>query len=514
MSNRSVTKTRKFQYGAVAILFTAVVIAAIVVLNVIVTALTQKFSLYVDMTESDLYSISDACDSMMQDLRAAHAEDVVPLKYNIKFCAPLDTLENTQTTKMVYNFAQKLEAQYPDLITVDYMDIITYPSMKEPYVTTAADTVKTTDVIVESATGYRKFRIEAFYTFAESDGSVFAFNGELRFVSAFLQLAGEYNPVAVFLSGHGEDDASAMMALFDLAGFDVITLNLQQGLTTDTWNLAPGELPEYAKVVVVNNPKYDYIGDNSDGLVNEIEVINRFLEIRDDGSAGNMIINMNASTAGKLPELETYLVEWGIQFGQATLKDTASATTGDGQTIIATLPTEGLGASLHKSLREELSSIPLTIVKNACPIYQLFDSKNSRSVSSVLTTTKTAEAYPADGEGDPMRGQFDLMTLVRESRYVDNKACYAYVLACSSANFCDSTYMAQKQYGNSDIMFSVMREFGKDTVPINIDFKVLGDTGLSISSQQANGWTVAIVAVVPIIMLAAGIAVYVRRKHL
>lgn len=514
MSKQSVTQSRKFKYGTVSVVFTAVVIAAIVVLNVVVTALTQKFSIYIDMTDEDLYSISDACTEVINQLRENHAEDVVPLHYTIKFCAPYDTLENTQVSKMIYTFARHLESSYPDLITVDYMDIITYPSTAEPYTTTAADTVKTTDVIVESATGYRKFSQEAFFVFAESDGSVFAFNGELKFASAFLQLAGEYNPVAVFLSGHGEADASAMKALFDAAGFDVLDLNLQKGVENERWSLKPGELPDYAKVIVINNPKYDYMGVNSDGLVNEIDVIDDFLEIKDDGSSGNVIINMNASTAGKLNELETYFVEWGIQFGQAMIKDTASSTSIDGQTVIATLPTEGLGASLHKSLRENLSSVPLTIVKNACPIYRLFDGKDGRSVSSVLTTTRMAEAYPSDGEGDPVRGQFDLMTLVRELRYVDNKECFSYVLACSSANFCDSAYMAQNQYGNSDIMFAAMREFGKDTVPLDIDFKVLDDVGLTISTQQANGWTVAIIAVVPIAMLIMGTYVYIRRKHL
>jgi hypothetical protein len=171
------------------------------------------------MTSEDLYSISEACDAMIDDLIEDHANDVVPLHYEILFCAPFDTLENTQTTKMIYNFARKLEAAYPSLISVDYIDIITYPTLAEQYTTTTAATVKTTDVIVKSTNtdGFRKYSQEAFFVTAESDGSVFAFNGELKFVSAFLQLAGEYNPVAVFLSGHGEADSSAMQVLYDAA---------------------------------------------------------------------------------------------------------------------------------------------------------------------------------------------------------------------------------------------------------------------------------------------------------
>ncbi len=513
MKNQSITQSRKFKYGTVSVLFTVAVIAAVIVLNAVVTALTQKLSLYVDMTSEDLYSISEACDGLITGMVEDHKNDEIPLHYDIIFCAPFDTLENSETSKLIYNFARKLESAYPELISVSYLDIITYPTLAEQYMSTKADAVKTSDVIVESATGYRRYREEAFFVTAESDGSLFAFNGELKFVSAFLQLAGEYNPVAVFLQGHSESDSSAMMSLFDSAGFDVMALDLQKG--TPDGSVAPGELPEYAKVLVINNPTYDYIGANDDGMVNEIAVIDDALEIKDDASSCNLMVFMSPDNAGKLPELESYLVEWGIQFGQATIKDAASSTAGsvNQQTIIATLPTEGLGASLHKNLRE-LESTPLTIVRDACPVYRLFDYKDSRSISSVLTTTSSAEAYPADGEGDPVRSQFDLMTLVRETRYIDNKQCYAYVLACGSPAFGASTYMAQRQYGNSDILFAAMREFGKDSVPVDIDFKVLGDTGLSISTQQASGWTVALVAVVPIVMLIAGIAVYVRRKHL
>ncbi|MBQ3066154.1 MAG: hypothetical protein IJC98_07955 [Clostridia bacterium] len=511
MNQKDISRSRKFKYGSVAMLFTVTVIAAVIVLNVVVTALTQTFSLYVDMTSSDMYSISEACSGIMDELVEEHRDDVVPLHYNIIFCSPFDTLEGSQSSSMVYNFALKLQAQYPDLIDIKYIDIITHPSLAEQYTATTADTVRTTDVIVESATGYRKFLLEAFYVTAESDGSIFAFNAELKFVGAFLQLAGEYNPVAVFLDGHSESDSSAMQMLFDSAGFDVMTLNLQKG--SEDGSVAPGELPEYAKVLIINNPLYDYIGANGDGLVNEIAVIDEFLEIKEDGSSGNLIVFMNNNSAGKLPELEEYLVEWGFQFGRATLQDKESATSVDGQTIIATLPTEGVGSSLHTSLRA-LPSVPMTIVKNACPIYQVFQEKEDRIVSSVLTTTKTAEAYPNDGEGEPVRGQFDLMTVARECRYIDNQPCYANVLVCGSADFANSAYIAQRQYGNSDILFSVMREFGKDQVPIDIDFKVFDDIGLNISTQQANGWTAVLITVVPAIMLIWGVAVYIRRKHL
>ncbi len=212
------------------------------------------------------------------------------------------------------------------------------------------------------------------------------------------------------------------------------------------------------------------------------------------------------------PELEEYLEEWGIQFGEAVLKDTDSSTTADGLTIKATLPTEGSGASLHQTMRE-LSSVPMTIVKDASPIYQLFESKNNRNVSSVLTTSRTAQAFSSETD-EAVRGQFDLMTLSIQTDYVENEPMNAYVLACSSASFADSVYMSQSAYGNRDIIYAAMRLFGVDQVPVDIRFKQFEDNALTISTAEASGWTVALVAVVPVLILAAGTFVWVKRRHL
>ena len=59
-----------------------------------------------------------------------------------------------------------------DFITVDYIDIIKHPALANPYKTTTETTVKTTDVIIENGSDFRKFALEAFYTFARDTGKV------------------------------------------------------------------------------------------------------------------------------------------------------------------------------------------------------------------------------------------------------------------------------------------------------------------------------------------------------
>ena len=478
-------QSRKFKYGTVSVLLTVVVIAAVIVLNVIFTALSSRYGWYVDMTRTDVFSMSESTIDLLKDLEGS---------YKIIFCMPLDKLSENTTSKMIYTCARDLEMRL-DNVTIEYLDVNTYPDTASKYKLTSTESIYTTDVIIESETGHKKYSQEAFFMLSSEDSSVIGFNGELKFASAMMQLAGMYHPMAVFTSGHGETYPEGLGMLFESAGFDIKIVNLTEEV-----------LPENAKVIVINAPQFDFIGYNEDGITNEISVLDDFLE-----NHGSLMVFKGSDTP-YFPELEEYLEEWGIQFGDAVLKDMDSSTTSDGLTIKATLPTEGTGASLHQTMRE-LSSVPMTIVKDASPIYQLYETKNNRSISSVLTTSKTAQAFSSENE-EAVRGQFSLMTLSMQTDYVNNEPTYSYVLACSSASFADSVYMSQSAYGNRDIIYASMRLFGVDQVPVDIRFKQFEDNALTISTAEASTWTVALVAVIPVLILAVGTVVWVKRRHL
>ena len=159
-----------------------------------------------------------------------------------------------------------------------------------------------------------------------------------------------------------------------------------------------------------------------------------------------------------------------------------------------------------------LSSQPIVVAKNATPVYSLFTEKNQRTVSSVLSTTKSALSIASDGTES--RGQYDLMTLSRESRLKDEETLYSYVLACGSVDFTDDSYLTKNSYGNRDILYAAMKAFNRDMVPIKINYRYFDDTSLSISTAQTNGWLIALGVALPAAVLLAGAVVYVRRRHL
>ncbi len=492
---KSIFSNKKFKYGSSAILLTAVIIAAVVSANAIFSAVCSALLWYVDMSAEQLYGITDASRELLSDLSNTDA------KIKIIFCTPKDKLEQEYYQKIVHQCALSFSREF-DFIEIEYLDIITYPTSVNKYKTTAATSIKTTSVIIDNGSDFRNYSINGFYKFAESDNSVFAFDGEFQITSAILQLCYE-NPIAYFTVGHGETTTSSRLAqLFTYAGYDVKTIDL-----------AKEEIDPSAQVIVINGPRYDFMGYNNE--VDEISKIADFLDAH-----GNLMVFMDPTAMGmqNFVELNQFLSEWGISFGQAVLKDSYNSISTDGLSIVAEYLTEGMGSSLTTSIRT-LETIPKTVTRNTMPIDILWESKYidqaTRTVSSVLVSPETTQSFAFTDENSALsNGPFNLLTISQDLVYINNESFTSYVLAAGTTLFTDSQYLESNAYGNADVIYSAMKAMGRVKVPINIDFRLFEDNSLDVTTSQANMWTGVFITVIPVIMLTLGTIVYMKRKHL
>ena len=169
---------KKFKYGATAIAFTCICIAAVILFNVIFSALADKFLWSVDMTSEQLFSLSDASRELLKDTE----EEIT-----INFCQPLDKLVEDEFLNLIYQCAREYEKAF-DNIKVEYLDIITNPSVIEKYANSSNTRIKTTSVVVTSDTDFRTFTRESFFATDSETTEILAFDGELKLTSAILQL--------------------------------------------------------------------------------------------------------------------------------------------------------------------------------------------------------------------------------------------------------------------------------------------------------------------------------------
>lgn len=481
---------RKFRYGGAAIALTVAFIAAVILVNAVFSALSTRFGLYADMTKSGYYGISDATRDLLADV----ADDI-----EIIFCTPLDKLADNQYSAMVYTLAQAYATEFKN-ISIGYLNYQIETERVQKYMITAGSNIGSQSVIIAcpARESYRVLAWDSFIAY-NTDGERYGFNGELKFTSAILQITGD-NPIVAFTTNHSEDiiGANALRELFGNAGYKVQDIDL-----------TAQDIPEDARILVVYNPKTDFLGLGSNK--NEFDKIDEFT-----AAYGHMMVFLSAGTP-ELPELYSYLYEnWYIDVDSVTVTDTAhNALSGDGRIISATYATEdNLATSLTKSLRS-MQSAPRAIADNSLALSIAPGGDNDSGevfAAHILTTSDDAQTY-RNGESDS-RGKFGLMALAARSTYLDNEIFNNYVLVSGSSQFASNDYLNSASCANGDILYAAMTAMGKDKVPDNIEIKKFEDSSLDLTAEQANTWTMVFSAILPAIFLILGLIVFVRRKHL
>ena len=504
---------KRLRYGSVSVAFTAAFIAAVIALNVVFSALASKFLWYIDMTAETLYTLSDECVDLLDDIEA-------PVR--ILFCDDPDTLEASDTTRLVYNTALQLEEKL-DNVTVDTVNVIRNRSAVNKYLTTATTEIKTTDVIIESGTEFRKVSLTAFYTFANQNTTEpWAYNAESRFAATIIAVTRAESPVCALLSNHGEAYSdSELISLISDAGYDIISLDLSKD-----------EIPEDCRLMISYNPTSDFMS-SVDGVseFSEIEKLDKFL----DGINSFMIFVSPKTPI--LPNLEEYLYEWGIEFGRHTdevkntynaiVKDSSRSLTFDGYTVVSEYVTDE--NSLGKQVNNDLTNAgtaPKVIFKDAMPIFHSdsYDSTGyyssngfSRQINDIFITSENA-VIEANGEVVGKAGEADrypLLTITTEGRQLSGSTTtdYSYVMACGSIDFASESILQSNVYGNRDSLYSMLRIMQKEIVYINLAKKPFANVDIeSLTSSDATTYTLMLTIIPAAIVFICGTVIMVRRR--
>lgn len=539
MNKGSFFRSRRFRHGSAAVLLTALLIAAVVILNVIFSALSQKYMWYTDMTTEKLYTLSDEAIALMDEsFKTVAAERGEDIEVDIIFCDDKDNLMAETTQRYVLETALELQAAFPDIINVEYIDVWTNPSAVDKYRANDHSGIYSTNVIVSSGTEFRVYALNAFYVFSDADSTTpWSYNGEKKLASGILACIQAESPIACFTMNHQE-------ALYDTSLPQVFE---DAGYVIQTIDLATEEIPEDCRMLVTFNPKGDFLVKDNISEISEIAKLDAYLD------ATNAYMVFVDPQTPVLPNLEEYLEEWGIVFDRTTdmagdtysytIKDSTQALTADGYTILAEYAEKGLGASITTDMRSR-GEAPKVVFKNAMSLsyaqnYDLVQytdqnaeegdtSENfwygayysngvSRSIYDVFLSSPGAQAY-ANGEVVENATElepFRLMTITRESRMVDNtNADYSYVLASGSTQFAIEDLLESAVYGNTDVLLSALRSMGKELVIVGLEHKPFASTDIEIiTTAQANQYTVVLTVIPAVVVFGLGIFVMVRRKY-
>jgi hypothetical protein len=513
---------RNLKYGGFAVALTALIVVAVIMLNVVVTALGSTFSWYVDLTQSSIYSVSEAFNKHLDDLMSVNFDDDEEndLYINIVLLMEEDSFKDYNAyTHYVYYTLKQIDEEN-DHIKIKAINSTLDPEyVKDRYMKTSSDTPAISDVIIEvadkdfnskSEIGFKKFVINAFYAADSESGEIIGYHAENKILSAVAQLAGKVGedtaPIVYYLQGHGEptlEEANDWKTLFEDAGYLVKSINLLSENFPET--------PNKGSLVFINQPKTD-LSDSTANGISEMKKLRSFAAT----SYGNVIMSLDSSVTG-LTKLDALMSEWGIGMG-GTITDNEHSVSGSGaEKVLAdySLTTGKVASSILEKVTGAGENRAPTLFTKPRAIFVYDNSKIVKPVNSAASSEILLAPYStANIAGDvPKNAEVALASITRiVGNISEAESTTHYIMCIGSSDFIDSS-LDRTNY-NKTLIYQALYVMWSGAMTFDdITYKAFDDNALSVTTAQTNAWMITCVAVIPAAFLIAGTVVWVRRRH-
>ena len=510
--------TRKIRYGGVSLILTALVLIAVVILNVIVAALGQRYEwMYKDMTSALVYSVSEdyenyISDFIVPDVIRVRNEKGNDDKVKIIFCDSEDNLKSDTTQKYVYGSVVDVCEIFDEYIEIEHINIWEQPSLAREYGASS-----TADIVCAFDGRYEALNVNDFFVFNSDGSEAVAYNGEKMLAAALMRVTQKDTPVCYLTANHGEE----------FADYEFLLSIVQAGYEFSYIDLSSDDIPENCEVLITFNPKQDLISANEFSSISEVDKIESYMN-----RGGKYMVFLSADTfaSGARPNLEGLLSSWGVDYSHSVgedgveecylIKDSSNSLTIDGYTVLSEIAENDTAKSIFASLERPNvfgNTTAMTVADNYTSNGNgQFSAKvngRERVVSPLLQSYASAEAW-AGGRAVKRAGDDPFLLMTVTTQECENGET-AMLLASASVDFASESAMKSAVIGNSRAISSIYKFMGKENSPSKIVFKPFASTDIeSLTTSSANTITV-VLALIPVLLFGiSGVVVTVRRRNL
>lgn len=480
-------KSRKFKYSTLATVFTIVFIVAVVLVNVLLGYLTDRFVWEFDMTTEKLFEISEDTQEVIDDL----SRDVLitVLSDETTYRDSTDLLSN------IYEVLQRYEALGGGKIRVRYIDPNLNPRIYDEY--NELGDLNSNYIVVESDLRKTYMAPTSLYNMKVDEESNITYYVGLRaeqgLTSALLFVTQESVNTAVYVRGHGED--------YSMTELDNILTKMNYD--TRVIILAQEEIPEECTMLIISSPDTDY-------SIEEINKLDAYLM-----GGGDAIISLTPETSTQLTNLNRYFEEWGVRYHNQIILDNHQSLSGYPMYVVPTI-------TAVDNVTDQLNTKNYFAIIPACMPIELTGTETSAHRMAVLMRSSDY-AYAKDmsqiamgydqEEGDAV-GPFN-MCVVSEYVVSDKNLNYTRsdVVFCSAGMISDSVLEA------SNFLNAQFTEHVVDYISEYSDAVVIPDKNFESKALNILTWQIyvvlwVVVIAMPLAILVIGVVIWSKRRHL
>ncbi|MGN0106260.1 MAG: Gldg family protein [Hominilimicola sp.] len=450
-----------------------IAIAFVVVLNIFVTVLNNKFPLKIDFTPNKMYELSEKTTEFLKTYDT-------PVDIYILASAS-DQDERISSVLEKYAAANKN-------IKVTNINMAENPTFGKKYVTDGSS-LMANSVIIDSGDRFKIHSSTELYGLNAQTGKYTSLNVENKINSALKYVSSDKQLKAYMVTGHNEMSVKGVTDKLTSENYEVTELNT---LTSD--------IPSDASLVMVVRPTADF----SEA---EITKLDGYLS-----NGGNIQFYFDVECKS-LTNLYKYLKSWGIGVNDNVVVETdmsQSISLGDnGVTLVVpVVKSSEFTDSIIKNKRT------LAYFPYSKEITQEFEANGDISVMPLLTSsdkayTTTNEIVAKTG-GEP-EGEFIVGELAIDKKHNSS----VYVSGNTMLLTRDASVLAN-DYGlaNYDYFMNLTNyTLGNDESFI-VDEKALVNNTISLSQANVVVIFAVVVILIPLIILLCGFIIWIKRRNL
>lgn len=462
--------TRKCKKGSYMALFTLVVIAAVIVLNLIVGKLPAKY-LKRDLSSGKILTLGDTT----RDIAAQLDRDVT-----IHIVADPNTVDERITSFV--NLYKDLSPR----ISVENNDPVLHPDVlasldTEPgnLVVSCESTGKKTSVSFDDII---QFDPMVYYQYGQIKET--AFDGEGQITSAIRYVTSDTAAAVYALTGHGEAPLpSAVTDAMDKSGMNVTELNL----------LTQGFIPQDCSLLIMNAPGKDISAD-------EKEMLTDYLK-----NGGHMML-LAGCTQDTLVNLTEFCSQYGMDLKNGFVADPAPQHFYNNNPFNV-IPDYDFASSLLTGIDSSAAALlvqpsGMTIQENPpedITVQPFLTTSDSAFLVDPVTQEKTQGAYvlgaTATETVNQEEGTASMLTVITAPGMID-----------------DSILSRFPSITNLPLFMNAAANGLPGVTPLSIPGKSLDITYNMITS--AGLWSALFIIVIPVVFLIAGFVIWMKRRKL
>lgn len=478
--------SRKFRQGSVATAITAIVIALIVVFNMVVSALSERYALSADLTTNKIFALSEQTGTFLSTL--SKDVEIYVLNTEANFSAGGDYF--VQANEVIKKYAQQSQR-----IKLQYIDLVRNPTFTTQFPNL---NLNTSSIVVSSGTKstdltpYDLYNIETDQYYGSQQ--IVSSKAEQAMTSAIMRVTSDTLTTVSMLVGHNETELPGLKSLLEMNNYVI----LEQNLVTEAVDPA-------ATFAVIASPMRDFSED-------ELIKLDDFLY--NGGKLGKTLLYFAAVDQPEMPRLEAFLADWGIGVGVSAVFETSNNRV---LSMNMLMPTVDYTEEVYsKSVQ---SSGLVTLVPYSRPLSVLFSEKNAISVSSPLMFSQTSGVIPPDAADNWQPSEADIsgpipaLIVAQNLKYDGMEKLTSNVVACGSILAVEDSYLAATSIGNGEFFISLFNELSAREDIISIQSKTIGGGELGIQSQQLITLGLVFVLLLPLAVFIFGIVVWLGRRH-